>query len=143
VCVSIARDAKELYELGKAIQEIRVFIEDKYKTSFEHPVALEGAHTDLDCTACHTGQSLTHWCADCHQPPETHLQETCDTCHTPDGWVESAASLVAQSPQIPHSLDERKGCLLCHDVAGDVEPAPTDHRDRAKEQCRLCHKIEP
>jgi len=143
MCIYIARDAEELYQLGKSIHEIRAFIEDKYRDSFEHPVALEGAHTDLDCTACHTGQSLTYRCADCHQSPETHMEETCDTCHTPDGWVESAASLVAQSPQIPHPLDEREGCLLCHDVAGDVEPALAAHPGHTNEQCRLCHKIVP
>jgi hypothetical protein len=106
-------------------------------------VLLEGAHADLDCTACHSGQSLTYRCADCHQSPENHLGETCDTCHTPEGWVESAASVVAQSPFIPHPLDARDDCLLCHGVARDVEPAPANHKDYINEQCRLWHKVAP
>ena len=116
---------------------------DKYRDRFEHPLPLEGAHVDLDCTACHTGQDLRYWCADCHQPSEKHLGETCDTCHTPEGWVESAVAVVARSPQIPHPLEERDDCLLCHGVAGDIEPAPADHEDFINEQCRLCHKVAP
>jgi hypothetical protein len=143
MCIAIARDAIELYEQDKSVQEIRAFIEDKYKDSFEHPVTLEGAHADLDCTACHSGQSLTYRCADCHQPPDNRMGGACDTCHTPEGWVESAASVVAQSPQIPHPLEERDDCLLCHGVAGDVEPAPMDHQDFINEQCHLCHKVAP
>jgi hypothetical protein len=84
MCINIARDAKELYEQRKPIQEIRAFIENKYKHRFQHPVTLEGAHADLDCTACHSSaQSLTYRCADCHQPPENHPEGACDTCHTP------------------------------------------------------------
>ncbi|MFQ5857796.1 MAG: NapC/NirT family cytochrome c [Anaerolineae bacterium] len=113
-------------------------------TGFEHPVPLEGAHATLDCMACHAaGQSLTYECAACHQPPEDHLEGTCDTCHTPQGWVESAASLVAQFPQIPHALDGRDDCLLCHDPAGQIKPAPGSHEDFVNEQCGLCHKVAP
>jgi hypothetical protein len=144
MCINIARDAKELYEQRKPIQEIRAFIENKYKHRFQHPVTLEGAHADLDCTACHSSaQSLTYRCADCHQPPENHPEGACDTCHTPEGWVESAASVVAQSSQIPHPLNERDGCLVCHNPAGNVEPAPADHKDFINEQCTLCRKLAP
>ncbi len=176
-------------------------------SGFEHPVALEGAHTDLDCSACHTaGESLAYTCANCHQPPsashfgetcedchtpagfagatlppelhpvpligahlratcsvchaegqrvpeyvcsnchqppQDHLEGTCDTCHTPEGWPESAAVLiVAQTPQISHTLEGFENCLACH-AAGEMEPAPDDHEGYVNEQCMLCHKAVP
>jgi hypothetical protein len=141
MCIYIARDAKELYEQGEPIQEIRLFVEEKYKDNFEHPIVLEGAHADVECVTCHCGPTLTYRCANCHQPPQNLMVDACDTCHTPEGWAESAASVVAQSPQIPHDLHEGDVCLLCHDLAGDVEPAPADHKDFISEQCRLCHRV--
>ncbi|MFB0537104.1 MAG: hypothetical protein ACETWR_19255 [Anaerolineae bacterium] len=112
---------------------------------FEHPVLLEGAHEALDCKACHTtGQSLTYECSNCHQPPsKPHFGPDCDTCHTPEGWGESAASVVAQSPQIPHTLDGQEDCLLCHEPAWQIKPAPANHEDFVNEQCTSCHKLAP
>jgi mono/diheme cytochrome c family protein len=110
-----------------------------------HPVSLIGAHQGATCEACHAEgeQAPEYVCTNCHQPPENHLQEACDTCHTPEGWSESAASVAAQAPQIPHTLDGRDDCLLCHDPAGRIKPAPDNHADFANEQCALCHKPAP
>jgi hypothetical protein len=110
-----------------------------------HPVPLIGAHQRATCDVCHAeGQRVPEYvCSNCHRPPENHLEGACDTCHTPEGWAESAASLVAQAPQIPHPLDGRDDCLLCHDPAGQIEPAPANHKDFINEQCTLCHKPVP
>jgi hypothetical protein len=109
---------------------------------FEHPVVLEEVHADLDCSACHTGgQDLTYECANCHTPPENHLPGTCDTCHNPEGWAQSASALVSVAPEIEHELDGREDCLVCHDPAGNVVPAPSNHVDYGNEQCTLCHKV--
>ena len=122
-------------------------------TSFEdatlppelHPVPLVGAHQRATCEACHVEgeQAPKYVCSNCHQSPENHLEGACDTCHTPEGWAESVASLVAQFPQISHTVDGRDDCLMCHDPAGQIKPAPADHEDRVKEQCALCHKVAP
>lgn len=123
-------------------------------TSFEgatippelHPIPLVGAHLRATCSVCHAdGQRTPEYvCTNCHRPPENHLDGTCDTCHTPEGWTDSAASLVAVSPTIPHSLDGTENCLVCHDPDGEIEPAPTGHKDAGfiNEQCNLCHKVE-
>ena len=110
-----------------------------------HPVPLVGGHQYATCDVCHAeGERVPEYiCANCHRPPEDHLEGTCDTCHTPEGWVESVASLVAQFPQIPHTLDGRDDCLLCHDPAGQIKPAPAEHKDRVNGQCGLCHKVSP
>ncbi len=112
--------------------------------NFQHPVPLEGEHATLDCMACHVGQpDAAFECATCHRPPENHVEQACDTCHTPQGWRESAAPLVAESPQIPHTLVGLDQCLLCHDPTGQAVPAPAGHTAYHVTQCTLCHKAAP
>jgi len=122
-------------------------------TSFEdatlppelHPVPLIGAHQRATCDVCHAeGQRVPEYvCSNCHKPPENHLEGACDNCHTPEGWTGSAASIVAQAPQITHPLDGRDDCLLCHDPAKEIKPAPANHEDFINQQCTLCHKLAP
>jgi hypothetical protein len=121
-------------------------------TSFEgatipaemHPIPLIGAHLRATCNVCHAdGERVPEYvCTNCHRPPENHLEGTCETCHTPEGWADSAAILTATAPQIPHRLEGRDNCLVCHDPDGDVQPAPQGHKSAGYviEQCQLCHK---
>ena len=110
-----------------------------------HPIPLIGAHLRATCNICHDGETPEYVCSNCHRPPENHLEGTCDKCHTPEGWQDSAASLAALSPEIPHGLDGLEDCLVCHDPAGDIEPIPANHEDGGyiNEQCGLCHKAAP
>jgi len=109
--------------------------------AFPHPIALEGEHARVWCHECHNGVKKPEYvCANCHQPPEKHLEGACDTCHTPEGWKESASIIIARSPQIPHPLEERDDCLMCHDPAGKIKPAPADHQGRPNDLCQLCHR---
>jgi hypothetical protein len=107
-------------------------------------VPLEGAHAEADCESCHAGddEDLSFVCAECHEPPEDHLQGACDVCHSPEGWAESASFVVSLAPEIPHELDGREDCFLCHDPEGEIQPAPANHVDYVNEQCSLCHKPE-
>ncbi len=109
-----------------------------------HPVPLIGAHQRATCDVCHAaGQRVPEYvCTNCHRPPENHLPGTCETCHTPEGWAQSASQIVNLAPEIPHDLDGRSDCLLCHDPAGQIKPAPATHDDYINEQCMLCHKSE-
>jgi hypothetical protein len=109
-----------------------------------HPIPLVGAHQRATCDVCHAeGQRVPEYvCSNCHRPPENHFTESCDTCHTPEGWAESAAALVSGAPQIPHDLDGREDCMLCHDPAGQILPAPATHSDYTVAECTLCHKVE-
>ncbi|MFN2290659.1 MAG: hypothetical protein ACK2UC_05665, partial [Anaerolineae bacterium] len=108
-----------------------------------HPVPLEGAHAEADCGSCHTDPDaeLDYICANCHTPPENHLEGSCDTCHSPEGFAESASFIVGLAPGIPHDIEGRDDCLLCHDPDGQIQPAPANH-DYENEQCTLCHKLE-
>jgi hypothetical protein len=81
-------------------------------------------------------------CSSCHRPPENHLPGECDICHTPEGFAQSASLLVSVAPEITHELEGRDDCLMCHDPAGQIKPAPSNHGEYENEQCTLCHKTE-
>ena len=59
---------------------------------------------------------------------------------------ESAGSKVLTPPKIPHSLDGRTDCAMCHQVGGaGVGQAggmglPADHTGRTSDMCRSCHQ---
>jgi hypothetical protein len=146
-CADCHRPLREPH-FGEACEDCHTPIDFKGATIPPelHPVPLVGAHESATCDTCHIeGQPEPEYvCSNCHQPPEDHLEGACDTCHTPEGWIESAGStIVAQSPQISHGLDRFEDCLICHDPAGEVKPAPDDHAGLANEQCVLCHKAAP
>jgi hypothetical protein len=64
-------------------------------------------------------------------------------CHTPEGWTNSASFIINLTPQISHALEGREDCLMCHDMAGEMKPAPSNHGDYTNAQCILCHKVVP
>lgn len=48
---------------------------------------------------------------------------------------------TAVPASIPHTLEGRTDCLLCHQTGiGDAEPIPADHAGRTSADCTLCHK---
>jgi hypothetical protein len=49
------------------------------------------------------------------------------------------ATVASGPPAVPHSLDGRDNCLLCHD-AGGLKPFPADHAGRTVDMCLFCHK---
>ena len=48
--------------------------------------------------------------------------------------------MVSKAPKVTHTLAGRDQCLVCHDPAGQMKPAPTNHKDFSNAQCTLCHK---
>jgi hypothetical protein len=52
----------------------------------------------------------------------------------------TSESAPASGPSpIPHSLEGRDDCLLCHNLDG-VNPFPADHEGRTSETCQACHR---
>lgn len=43
------------------------------------------------------------------------------------------------APHIPHKLDDRQNCLLCHGLGASV-PFPADHSGRGNDSCLACHQ---
>jgi len=51
------------------------------------------------------------------------------------------ASAQGGPPPIPHSLDGRQDCVICHSTGvGGAPKFPADHTGRTNEMCQLCHK---
>ncbi len=42
-------------------------------------------------------------------------------------------------PLIPHTLEGRESCLMCHQIGGDI-PLPEDHEGRTEDLCLTCHE---
>lgn len=110
---------------------------------FSHPITLEGKHAEVWCNDCHEGVAKPAYvCQNCHEPPTGHFTESCEQCHAPIGWQESAAQGV-QAPSIPHGLHDRENCLDCHTPSGGATPTPANHAAFDVSQCMTCHKPKP
>jgi nitrate/TMAO reductase-like tetraheme cytochrome c subunit len=107
----------------------------------------------------HTLEGRRHQCLTCHGPegfkpyPADHIgrsAEMCLACHevSTESMVVTGAeetqpteeTQTGQGPFIPHELEGRDDCLLCHDLGG-AKPFPDNHEGRTTETCTLCHQV--
>ena len=127
----------------------------------KHDVWEKAKHSTVSCENCH-GPGVTHVeegvspvvdisresCGLCHNRvlarpkdfPQVDLKEhggqsTCITCHNPH------SPGVAALPKIPHALEGRTDCLLCHETGG-IKPFPKEHNGRSQDTCLNCHRSE-
>ncbi len=95
------------------------------------PHDLEGRD---DCLMCHSG-AMDGMPA----VPENHAgrgNATCLSCHGPD-----AAMQTLTPPSIPHELEGRSECSMCHTSGMEGIPqAPADHEGRPNDACAMCHQ---
>ena len=114
------------------------------ETTEPHPFALAASHAKPACYECHQGEiQPSAQCAGCHDAsaPRVHFGAACDDCHSPEGWVVSAAAIVANASKIKHDLKGMDNCLMCHSPAGQIKPAPAaTHKAYSIAQCFFCHK---
>jgi len=135
-----------------AVPECNQCHQDKYSTW------KDSAHGTVSCENCH-GPAQQHidegtavvvntsrdLCAVCHgevasRPkgfPQVDVSthggdQQCVTCHNPHN------PKIAAPPAIPHDLQGRADCLMCHG-AGGFKPAPQDHAGRTSDTCLSCH----
>ena len=123
-------------------------------------VLCHGAETLVAYPPDHQGRT-TDMCRTCHQttaeaaaarepavtPAPTETPATEPTATEPAATPTATATATpeptgtepAGPPSIPHSLDGRDNCLLCHDIGG-LKPFPADHEGRTTDLCRVCHK---
>lgn len=75
--------------------------------------------------------------------PTTTLTSGGGTLPTPNPTSTSTSMTMTSSerpPAVPHSLQGRANCLLCHYTQKGIEPAPSDHAGRTEDMCLLCHQ---
>ncbi|MGQ9502449.1 MAG: cytochrome c3 family protein [Anaerolineae bacterium] len=116
-----------------------------------------------NCTACHGIEGIRPYPADhvgraneiclgCHAAPPTPTPTSTSaatltpgpkTTATPGATVvlptaQTPKATSAGAPPVPHSLEGRERCLLCHDLES-IKPFPEDHQGRSEETCLTCH----
>lgn len=113
--------------------EARLDTEAPTFLSIPHP--LEGRE---DCLACHeTGVAG----APLAPPDHTDLtDDVCLSCHHPAA-TDAPPAEAPSIPSIPHPLDGRDDCLVCHETgAAGATQVPADHAGRASNICQGCHQ---
>ena len=94
-------------------------------TSFPYPSNHIGVTQD-QCTACH--QVVVAPQSDqAAQPPETGAPAA------------TGGNLIA--PLIPHELEQRQNCLLCHAPNAGAFAVPANHVGRGNDTCQVCHVL--
>jgi len=92
-------------------------------SNFEHAnfFPLEGKHTTLACTSCHTNlvfRGTPDRCVDCHPEPDIHAGVfglECADCHTAEAW--SPATLLQHKFPLNHGVEaqgQQLKCDACH-----------------------------
>ena len=95
------------------------------------PHALEGRE---DCFVCHAIGAV-----DAPAVPADHEEDVmlCTTCHAV--WLASVIAAAAP-PAIPHSVEGREDCLVCHNLGtADAPRIPDNHDGLASAICQTCH----
>ncbi len=91
------------------------------------------------CLTCHGLQGISPMPANHEGRP----QESCLVCHKPGpmptpGAVQPGAGVAGA---IPHTLEGKEKCDLCHAGPGSLKPVPDDHAGRANNTCTACHPL--
>ena len=94
--------------------------------------ANHAGRTDEICTACHSAIAPV-----VEEPTAAPTQvAAASSTATP----EAAAPRPAAPPPVPHSLEGRTACSLCHERGGSGTPKyPPDHAGRSDSTCTACH----
>ncbi|MBI2288523.1 MAG: hypothetical protein HYU83_06095 [Chloroflexi bacterium] len=71
--------------------------------------------------------------------PTAPAAPTTPTAPTAPTAPTTPAAPTAGPPTIPHTLEGRADCLMCHQ-AGGLKPFPADHAGRTNDLCQACHK---
>jgi cytochrome b subunit of formate dehydrogenase len=95
-----------------------------------HPV--EGQE---QCETCHGATGMKPQPADHEGRPV----ESCLVCHKPGAATTPGAS-GGTARGIPHAVEGKEQCDLCHGAANSLMPLPATHDDRDNQTCQVCHK---
>ncbi|MDO8751323.1 MAG: hypothetical protein Q7K03_09315 [Dehalococcoidia bacterium] len=118
------------------------------ETSTNAPAVPHTLAGRAECLICHASGIASAPAA----PPNMKSlpNEHCLLCHQPGGAaratpipgsVTPTPPAVGGPPAIPHALEGRTDCLMCHATGVAGAPAvPANHVGRTSNTCNLCHK---
>ena len=87
-----------------------------------------------NCAMCHSG--AMEGIPAIPASHEGRAAETCVMCHAPDAEMQTSAANA-----IPHDLEGKDNCAMCHSGAMEGMPAaPASHEGRGADTCQMCHK---
>jgi cytochrome c-type protein NapB len=94
-----------------------------------------------DCLMCHKmGIAYAPRIPDNHSGLPVGLCQTCHKAAPTMPLPEETRVAGVMPPQVPHPLEGRTDCRLCHETGvGGAPQFPPDHVDRANEVCLVCH----
>ena len=101
----------------------------------EQVYALQGAHAEAECQACHAEKvfaGISQDCIACHEDPELHEGKfglDCARCHTATAW--QPAKLTRHAFQLSHGGETQLECQTCH------------LENFTEQTCYNCHDHEP
>lgn len=99
------------------------------------PVVSHELEGRAECLMCHSGAM-----EGMPAVPESHEgreNSTCLWCHAADATIQT----VDVVPPIPHELEGRDECGMCHASGMEGMPqSPADHEGRPNDSCGLCHE---
>ncbi len=129
------------------------------QVAFDHNVdtkhALRGAHTSVECTACHIEPVFDaqppSTCGNCHEEDDPHKGTQgamCEDCHNEHSWTESVFfdHDLTRFPLLGKHKDT--DCTSCHETQRFRDASmeckschePDDpHGDRFPSECAVCH----
>ncbi len=105
----------------------------------QEPRVLEPVRHQLewrdDCLMCHRVGAIDR-VPDVPMSHDGRSSETCLWCH-----AEGAAMLTMVPSTVPHEVEVRRECTLCHTLGriAAVPDAPLDHEGRPDASCTMCH----
>jgi hypothetical protein len=111
----------------------------KYDHLKETGYALLGAHTDLDCLACHRSgnykELIPKDCNGCHRADDAHaarLGPRCDDCHGNSRWQPVTYDHAERTKFALIGMHAKIDCESCHTASVASQKLPTD--------CAGCHR---
>ena len=113
----------------------------KFDHAKETGFALLGAHSRIECQACHTSgnlhDDLPRTCSGCHHAQDAHggrFGEKCEQCHDNENWKPSTYDHAREAHWPLEGQHAKADCHACHTEAVATQKLPRD--------CATCHRAD-
>lgn len=148
--VHLGRNGKQCDDCHKTVAWNKQWFDHFAKSNFP----LDGQHSKLACTQCHSGaltDELPRDCATCHAADDPHKNpkmQICATCHITEGWhtINQFDHHFTNFPLVGmHQIVPCENCHIANQFVGtqgecvNCHKADDHHGGALGEQCETCH----